>query len=90
MRAIFKKEVLIGTIISIIIFSLCYHLASPGGGPCNAGIGVIEDFFILFAVLIIAGICLVLPSPRISLIAQTVLVLTFIALIILFILLKFF
>jgi len=90
MRSILKKEVLAGVIISSIIFSMCFYLAADGGGPCTAGIGIFMDLFILVGVMVISGICMMLRNPRISLVAQTVLVLTFIALIILFLLIRYF
>lgn len=85
MKAAIKKEVKLGIIISLIIFCICYFIGGMGGGPCNAGIGIILDFFILVtAILFIAGLMLV-RRPSVSLTAKTVVLTLFLGSALLFI-----
>ena len=72
MKLALKKEVKLGIIISLIIFCICYFVGGTGGGPCNAGIGLILDFFILVIAVLFFAVLMFVRKPSVSLTAKTV------------------
>ena len=68
-----KKEVRTGLVIAAVILSICAFLGSDAG-PCNAGVGIIIDFFIIVPALLIAAMFMLGRSASISLTALTVLI----------------
>jgi len=89
MKLDIKNEVKAGIIISLIIFCICYFVGQSGGGPCNAGIGLIVDFFIFTAAFLFFAALMFVRRPSVSLMAKTVVITLFSGAIIFFVSLLF-